>query len=523
MQISIAPPTEITYFKTAEVKSLDGMAELCLKNNFSPAIFTGGKRNLASFKKAYCLGLDVDNDGKEYKGPDASLQGKPTPFMSLEEAKEVFKEYTHLILPSRSHQKLKDGEVADRFRVILFFTEPITDLDTFYATWHWCKQQWPAIDHQCKDPSRFYYVHSAIASTRAKGIRVTPVPPAPKEEKEVVDRSRPSSTDRGKLSREALEFLLDGSEKGGRNATTYKVAKEFQQNLYSLEEATEKIVGALELSGTIASDFTEDEVRLTIQSAYKTEAKHEPRIKPKAFNLLPIGDVYKTNSKIEWLVDHLLTVGGVSLLSSEPKGGKSVLVRQLMREIVRGNVFLGRKCKQGVVQYYALEEQIEVLNVAFQRLGIMPTEPLYTHVGDPLSDGVLLNEFRDQILETKPALAVVDTMFDLLTAEENNYKEVKRELRAIRKIARESGTHILLVHHNSKGDSNPKYKRRGQRSVLGSTAIVGGVDTIMVMDVDGYKRFLTVTGREVRRFDNCLMKFNYQDCTYAIGPEVDEY
>jgi hypothetical protein len=509
MYISIAEPPEIAYFTPAPITSLEGMAELCNQMNFSPALFKNGKRNLASFEKAYCIGLDVDNDGR-------------TPLMTLDEAKVAFKDYTHLILPSRSHQIEKDGRVCDRFRIILFFTEPITDIDTFYATWFWCKEQWPAIDPQCKDPSRFYYKHSAISSLRKNGTRITPVAPKPKEmTKGNVDLSRLSEGERGKLSRDTLEFLLVGTGKGDRNGKTYKAAKEFQQNLYPFEEAVSKITELLLHTETISSDFTQGEVEATVRSAYNTEAKHDPRIVKKAFDLVRLDELYKTTRTLEWITEGLLTVGGVSLMSSDPKAGKSTLVRQLMRDVLRGGQFLGRHCKQGVVHYYAIEEQLEVVNASFKRLGLTNKEPLFVHVGDPLAE-TKMEDFRELLLEHRPVLAVIDTLFDFLDVEsENNYKEVKRELRRIRNVARETGTHILLVHHNSKGNKDDR--RRGNRGILGSQAIAGGVDTIMVLEVEGTTRLMSSTGREIRRWSNRELVFNQTDCTYTLGAEVDEF
>lgn len=517
MQISIAKPPQFEYFTPVEVKNLTEMAELCLKNNFSPGIYKDGKRCLANFEKAYCIGLDIDNDGKLKPGRKVA-----TPKMSIEEAKEVFKDYTHLILPSRSHQKMKDGVVCDRFRVILFFSEPITDLDTFYATWHWCESKWPAIDHQCKDPSRGYYAHSAVESVRGGGLRITPVPPAPKEEAlDPIDVALLPPGSRGKLAKATLEFLEKGPEKGNRNGDTYKAAKDFQQNLYTYEETCDRIVTALRQTDTIARDFTEAEAKATIKSAFNREAKHDPRIRQKAFNLVQVGELYKTKSQLEWVVERLLSVGGVSIVSADPKAGKSTLVRQLMRDVLRGGEFLGRRCKQGPVHYYAIEEQLEVVNVSFKRLGVDAKDPLFVHVGDPLSEAKM-EDFQELLAEHRPVLAVIDTLFDFVDVEsENNYKEVKRELRRLRRIARESNTHILLVHHTGKGQKGDT--RYGSQKILGSTAIAGGVDTTITVSVAGRKRLVNTTGREIRGWNNREIVYDYEAGTYSLGPEEDGF
>jgi hypothetical protein len=504
VQISIGTDkNEMKNFKVLQVKNSEELAKVITETNYSLGIFKDGLRNKANFISTEAIGLDFDAG------------------YTLEQAKTDFAEYSHIIAPSKSHRVEKNGLVSDRFRVILFLKTPITDVNVFESTWHSLFEKWPQADKACKDASRFFYPSQSIEAIRKGGKLIEVVLPKPKSEPKVannLDYISPSV--RGTIARETIKFLETGVESGGRNHATHKAAKEFQQAMYTLEEAESQIVEALNANGTIANDFTESEVLATIRSAYNTEAKHEARITPKAFNLKPLSELYKTKADISWLVDGLLAVGGVSLMASDPKSGKSTIARQLMRDIIRGGNFFGRKCKQGTVHYYALEEQLEVLNKSFQRLGLDGTEPLFVHIGDPLTDAGF-EDFKESILEHKPALAVVDTMFDLIQVEsENNYKDIKRELRKVRKLARESGTHILLIHHNSKGSKDDK--RRGNRSILGSTAIAGGVDTIMVIEVDGKTRIINTSGRETKDWYQRELVFDFNDRTYSLGPDTSE-
>lgn len=509
MEISIGKSKDThVHFKPLSVPNLKKLGELVTCGlPYSLGTYKNEYRNKTNFLKADAIGLDFDGN------------------YTLEQAMIDFAEYRHLIATTRNHQKEKHGVVADRFRVILFLSEPITDADTFKATWHSLAEKWPATDPTCKDCSRFWYSSSTTVSMK-DGKLIAPVVRQVEEPCPVGDYNGPevtaiSPTERGRLSKFAEEFLVKGVQAGGRNNATLKAAKEFQQNLYPLEEALAIIVPALHENGTIAKDFPESEVITTIKSAYNTEARHEPRIKQRAFRLIQIGELYKAKAEVEWIVDGLLTVGGVSLLSSDPKAGKSTLVRQLMRDCLRAGSFLGRRCKQGSVHYYAIEEQLEVVNASFKRLGVTGTEPLFVHVGDPLGESSF-EDFREILLETKPVLAVIDTLFDFLDVEsENNYKEVKRELRRLRQVARESGTHIVLVHHNSKGQKDDR--RRGNRAILGSTAISGGVDTIMVIELEGDSRLITTSGREINRWVRREIVFEKKDATYSLGPQEDEF
>lgn len=504
MRVSIAKkPDDLVNFPTKNVASIEELAGLIVEHSYSLSTFTGGYRKKSNFIQAEAIGLDFDEG------------------YTLTEAVKDFADAAHIIAPTRSHGVEKNGKIQDRFRVILFLSEPIRSPEVFEATWFALAEIFPKLDHACKDPSRFFFPSMYVESINAKGSLVAPVQPAPKPEKKEVNIDDYLPGTRGELGRATKEFLDKGFQEGGRNNATVKAAKDFQQNLYPIEEAIETIVSALHRNGTIAADFPESEVISTIRSAYRSEPKHDPRIKQLAFKLQPIGELYRDNTEVDWLVHELLSVGGVSVFSADPKAGKSTILRQLAREVLRGGRFLDRQCKQGAVQYYAIEEQKSVINKSFRRLGVRDDEPLLVHLGDALTDDKW-NDFREILITMRPALAIVDTMFDFIEVEsENNYKEVKRELRKLRSIARESGTHIVLVHHNSKGSKDDK--RRGNRSILGSTAISGGVDTIIVMEIEGETRFITTSGREVRRWAHYPLEFHSNDFTYTLGKHAEDF
>lgn len=503
MQISVARKGSNDIFEPKEVTSAGDLKKYILKVPYSFGVFKDNHRKKDNFIKADFLGLDFDED------------------VTLAEAEELFKEYMYIIAPTRSHQKEKNGKVCDRFRVILILSSPITDNDTFEATWHSLYEKYPKIDKACKDSSRQFYPSLSIYKINPEGKRVDPVAPAPKPEKKPVDTTTLLSGDRGKLGRDTLELLTVGASNGGRNHAVYKAAKDFQQNLFSFEEAHNIILRALDANGTIASDFQESEVVAAIESAYNREPKHEPRIEPRAYKMVKLGDLYKDKTEIEWVVDSLLSAGGVSLISGDPKAGKSTLVRQLIRDILRGGTFLGRKCKPGMIHYFAIEEQVQVLNSSFKRLGLTEDDNLWVHVGDPLTDNSY-QDFHDLLVEQKPSVAIMDTGFDIVNVKsQNDYDEVKRAFRKIRKTARESGTHIIFIHHN--GKDNGQFKRQGNGKILGSQAIAGGVDTILVFEVDGRTRRITSSGRQIRTWFRRELIYNEKDNTYTLGAEEEEF
>jgi hypothetical protein len=498
MRISVGrSPEDLKHFDPVEV-TFEKLSEIIVAQNYSLSLFRDGVRRKANFLETNFIGLDFDGG------------------YSLDQAKQDFSEYWHIIAPTKSHGTEKNGVIADRFRVILLLDSPITDCETFETTWFELFKLYPHADKACKDASRFFYPSKEILAVKRKGKKVVPKSPVVETELDKALNVSPSSDLKGKLSNATTRFMFEGAPKGSRHDALFKAAVDYKEQGYSEQE----FVRDLELMVQRCNGITwpSDNHKQTVRDVFDNrEPKYEPRIQEKAFKLNRLGDLYKTDVKLEWLVDRLLTVGGVSLMSSDPKAGKSTLVRQLIRDVLFGSTFLGRKCRQGPVHYYAIEEQIEVVNASFKRLKLNGDEDLFIHVGDPLTENKF-EDFREILMDRKPVLAVIDTMFDFLDVEsENSYKEVKRELRKLRRVARDSRTHILLVHHNSKAQKDDK--RRGNRGILGSQAIAGGMDTIMVLEVDGKERYIKSTGREIIQWSNRELVWHEQDNTYTLGPE----
>jgi hypothetical protein len=482
---------------------LKTLTELVTKGLYSLATFKDDYRNKANFIQAPLIALDFDGG------------------YSLEDALHAFKDYSHIIAPTRNHRVEKNGKVDDRFRVILVLDQPITDYDTFVSTWYSLYAKWPQSDDKCKDACRFWFPSKEVVSVKSGGKKVLVIKPKPVEKPAPKERVEGK---KGDLARTTLELLTIGAVNGGRNNAVAKAARDFQQNLYTLDEALDKLVPALNANGTIARDFTEAEVTTTVKSIYNTEAKHEPRIKPQAFHMKQIGELYNETSdaEIEWLVEGLLQTAGVSLLAADPKAGKSVIARQLCTSVLTGQPFFTRKTKKGTCHYFGLEEHPTIVAKSFRTLGVPADAELYVHCGDPFSDDNLFKEFSDLILEQKPELAIIDTAFDLLEVEsENNYREVKRALKAVRTVARNSGTHIMLIHHA--GKPQKEFARSGNHAVLGSTAIVGGVDSIMVIQLKGQTRVLYTSGREVDPWNGRVLTWDNKNRTYSLGKAYDDF
>lgn len=492
MQISTSIGVKI--FIPKNVSSLADLEEVILKRNYSLGTFKNNERSKENFISAEAIGLDFDGG------------------MTLEEAKLSFADYRHVIATTRNHQKEKNGVTCDRFRVILFLTTPITNAQDFEATWHSLAKLAPACDKACKDASRFFYPSQAVVSFNLSGTRVVPV-------KYVVkDSSEPIIGQRGELAVNTLRFLAEGAPGGTWNTQLYKAARDMFQQGYTEEETLHKLSTMVNphFSGKLDTKDVS-----TIKSAFSKDPLHPPRVAERAFQMQSIGDIYKAKNEKEWVVERLLSVGGLSLMSADPKAGKSTIVRQLANCVLTGQKFLERGCKQGSVFWYGLEEQIEDLSFGFKNLGIAADAQLFVHIGAPMSDKVM-EDLKIMLCESKPTLAVIDTLFDMVQVEsEKNYNEVKAQMAKLSHIARISGTHIVCLHHNNKAAKDDT--RRGTRAILGSTAIFGKVDCAMVIEQDETRRYMTTKGRGIRGWFHREIIFDEKKLTYTLGPDTEEF
>jgi hypothetical protein len=130
------------------------------KHCWSPIIIKGGHRLEKNFLGSHICALDFD-----------------APYTPLDCAIEEFKDFSHIIATTKSHQKPKNGVVCDRYRVVLWWERLITDLaeykfnlskqiDNYYS------------DKACKDGARFFFPCVDIVSSNGNG-KLVPVDALP--------------------------------------------------------------------------------------------------------------------------------------------------------------------------------------------------------------------------------------------------------------------------------------------------------------------------------------------------------
>lgn len=234
---------------------------------------------------------------------------------------------------------------------------------------------------------------------------------------------------------------------------------------------------------------------------------------------IDVGDlVAEPDAAIAWRVEGLIRDGGCSVAVAKPKVGKSTMMRHLAVAVARGEVFLGRATVAAPVLYVAHEGVRDDIKAHFQQLRGTKEDAVAVHFG-PVPEGREPVEWlRAAITKRGVKLAIIDTLARFTRERKiNGYGEMTRATDKIINLARKTGCHVLAIHHEGKGE------REGTDAVLGSTAIAGAVDAILVLKRhrDG-ARTLTTIQRTGTDMGETTVTFDAQSGRVGLGGSRDE-
>jgi hypothetical protein len=319
------------------------LAELCVvvtQYSWSPGVFSNRKRTIGSLSRIDLLVLDVDNG------------------CTLVDARERFAQFKHIIATSRNHQKEKNGVTCDRFRVVLFLEQVITNDKDFKATWESVRVLFPFIDEACKDSSRFFYPSPNVVSIRPEGQLVKIIvhvdKPVLKNSTNVLQTNT-----KGELWKSTLEFLKFGAPAGARHQSLVTAVGNMREQGYEIDEVFQLIE---EMSQSESADWTQpglnDLDRKTIERMFNREMKYEfkekEQVEPlfvkadelldEAFDYLADKDKVKGEPTGIDGLDKLLgggfRTGELTVLMAQAKTGKNTFYHYLMyKHLQRGIPF----------------------------------------------------------------------------------------------------------------------------------------------------------------------------------------
>ncbi len=217
----------------------------------------------------------------------------------------------------------------------------------------------------------------------------------------------------------------------------------------------------------------------------------------------PLDDILnEPEEEHRWLVDGILPTAGLSLLAGKPKAGKSTIARTLALAVAQGKPWLEKfMTSQGPVIYLALEEKRQELRRHFRAMGATGDEPIKVFVSLAPTDG--LSQLRAEVDKTKPALVIVDPLLRFTRIEDaNDYAVVSKAFEPLLGLARDTGSHVLALHHIGKNDHS------GGDAILGSTAIFGAVDTALMLTKGENHRTLSSRQRYGNDLDPIVLEMD---------------
>lgn len=196
-----------------------------------------------------------------------------------------------------------------------------------------------------------------------------------------------------------------------------------------------------------------------------------PRVRPTLREGLIRGEDILTLPPPRSLVGELLALDSLAAIYGPPGACKTFLALDIALSVAARRPWQGRIVVDGPVLYVAAEsasgiaQRARAWHARHGDLGAISwlTRPV------ALLDPHALGELLDIIIETVPALVIVDTLARCLVgADENSARDMGAAVDALDQLRAVAGACILAVHHGGKDRS------RGMR---GSSAILGAVDT----------------------------------------------
>ena len=209
---------------------------------------------------------------------------------------------------------------------------------------------------------------------------------------------------------------------------------------------------------------------------------------------------------LRWLADGLLIAGGLSLVSSHPKVGKTALVEALAVAVATGQPFIGRATTQGPVLLWAMDQPARMTRERLRNLiGEGDDQaPVFIATQPPPAPDTAFDWLHGIIVRQGLQAVIVDTLVRMVPGlfartgaeSDGGYSRVVKTMGNFRAIAEATGCHIAMLHHSVKGEQNG----RGIDGI-GSVGLQGAVDTIISLRWDANGRQIESTQREGESLD----------------------
>ena len=197
-------------------------------------------------------------------------------------------------------------------------------------------------------------------------------------------------------------------------------------------------------------------------------------------------------------------VQGLCVLSSKPKLGKSWFCNSLSKCLTEGSDFLGYKTKRCHVIYLDLEQCEQLQKRRFNKMSEKDFDNGFYCISYKMNIDLFVQQI-DWWMRKDPKIGVViidvfQKIREPKKSNENEYDVTYRELTRLKEVADEYNLAIILVCHDRKtvDDSDPF------SNILGSTALQGATDQMIVLYKDNYDDDYTHIAAKGRTLENLV-------------------
>jgi hypothetical protein len=193
----------------------------------------------------------------------------------------------------------------------------------------------------------------------------------------------------------------------------------------------------------------------------------EPSVR-KGTNLHDLPSVWRLDARIDWLIEDMIPLSGVTLLTAASGTGKTWLAYAIGGAVAHGSPFLRCEVKQRPVIYLDGENPLPIAKRNLDGLSIAEIEAFriwggWCEAGVP---GPADSELIKYAGMHKP-LFIWDSLIEFHEGDEQSAKETRAFMKKFRALAN-AGATVLVLHHTGKSDGSQEYR--------GSSDIEAGVD-----------------------------------------------
>ena len=196
--------------------------------------------------------------------------------------------------------------------------------------------------------------------------------------------------------------------------------------------------------------------------------------------------------EIEWYVPGWIPVGAKTIISAEPKTGKTILLLHMLKAVTEGSQFLGKECPPTRVLFLTEQTEQEFKKQVKEVPGLLGNKNFYVLLAEEAPEWLRTwedtIEFSRKMLElTKAKILVVDTFGGLAKLPpngENDAATIQNQINKLNSLFKQRYLSVVLTHHNRKKLENSRENSSNLsiNSARGSSAFVGGGGHLVFMD-----------------------------------------